>query len=218
MRLKKLLLMLVAVAAALSLSACGSSDEGSGGSGGGSGGGEQSQSGETRQETTANESEEASIEPPEDKSLKVTVPKMENIEDAEMPNVPYTQQAIDSGVAEQALKENAGIHVDGTGYPWQEEANVYLAGHALGYQNTPSWHAFRDIGQLEEGDEIHVEDANGNQYTYEVFRESFDVKPDQVEVIQPQEGRNILSLQSCTLPDYQDRVIVQAELTETTPA
>ena len=162
MRLKKLLLMLVAVATVLSLSACGSSDEGSGGSGGDSGGGEQSQSGETRQETTANESEEASIEPPEDKSLKVTVPEMENIEDAEMPNVPYTQQAIDSGVAEQALKENAGIHVDGTGYPWQQEANVYLAGHALGYQNTPSWHAFRDIGKLEEGDEIYVEDANGN--------------------------------------------------------
>lgn len=218
MRLKKLLLMLVAVATVLSLSACGSSDEGSGGSGGGSGGGEQSQSGETQQETTANESEEASIEPPEDKSLKVTVPKMENIEDAEMPNVPYTQQAIDSGVAEQALKENAGIHVDGTGYPWQQEANVYLAGHALGYQNTPSWHAFRDIGNLEEGDKIYVEDANGNEYTYEVFRESFDVEPTQVEVIQPQEGRNILSLQSCTLPDYQDRVIVQAELTEVTKA
>ena len=218
MRLKKLLLMLVAVATVLSLSACGSSDEGSGGSGGGSGGGEQSQSGETQQETTANESEEASIEPPEDKSLKVTVPKMENIEDAEMPNVPYTQQAIDSGVAEQALKENAGIHVDGTGYPWQQEANVYLAGHALGYQNTPSWHAFRDIGNLEKGDEIYVEDANGNEYTYEVFRESFDVEPTQVEVIQPQEGRNILSLQSCTLPDYQDRVIVQAELTEVTKA
>ena len=218
MRLKKLLLMLVAVAAALSLSACGSSDEGSGGSGGDSGGGEQSQSGETRQETTANESEEASIEPPEDKSLTVTVPEMKNVKNAEMPNVPYTQQAIDSGVAEQALKENAGIHVDGTGYPWQQEANVYLAGHALGYQNTPSWHAFRDIGNLEKGDEIYVEDANGNEYTYEVFRESFNVEPTQVEVIQPQEGRNILSLQSCTLPDYQDRVIVQAKLKDVTKA
>lgn len=215
MRLKKLLLMLVAVVVVLSLSACGSSDEGSGGD---SGGGEQSQGAETQQQTTADESEEASIEPPEDKGLTVTVPKMENVKNAEMPNVPYTQQAIDSGVAEQALKEHAGIHVDGTGYPWQEEANVYLAGHALGYQNTPSWHAFRDIGELEKGDKIYVEDANGNEYTYEVFRESFDVKPTQVEVIQPKEGRNILSLQSCTLPDYQDRVIVQAELTEVTRA
>ncbi len=218
MRLKKLLLMLVAVATALSLSACGSSEEGSGGSGGDSGGEEQAQGGETQQETTASGSEEASIEPPEDKGLTVTVPEMENLNGAEMPNIPYTQQAIDSGVAEQALKENAGIHVDGTGYPWQEEANVYLAGHALGYQNTPSWHAFRDIGELEEGDKIYVEDANGNEYTYEVFRESFDVEPTQVEVIQPKEGRNILSLQSCTLPDYQDRVIVQAELTEVTKA
>lgn len=213
MRLKTLLLMLVTAVMALSLSACGSSDEatGDGGSGGGSenggsengssGGEEQSRGGETQQEAT-----EEAAEVPEDKSLKVTVPKMQNMDNAEVPNATYDD--------EQALKENAAIHVDSTGYPWEEESNTYLAGHALGFENTPSWHAFRDLDNLEEGDEIYVEDANGKEYTYEVFRESFDVEPTQVEVIQPQEGRNILSLQSCTLPDYEDRVIVQAELKE----
>lgn len=209
MRLRSLLLMLASLTMVLALSACGSSEESGTQEGGGDQGGNTKT--EKKEDTQQEEStEQAAV--PQDKTLKVNVPKMQNVNNATVPNVPYTQQAIDSGVAEQALKNNAAIHVDSTGYPWEEEANVYLAGHALGYQNTPSWRAFRDIGNLKKGDKIFVEDANGKQYTYEVFRESFNVAPTQVEVIQPKEGRNILSLQSCTLPDYQNRVIVQAEL------
>ncbi len=209
MRLRSLLLMLASLTMVLALSACGSSEE----SGTQEGGGDQG--GKTKTENNEDTQQEQSTEQaavPQDKTLKVTVPNMQNVKNATVPDVPYTQQAIDSGVAEQALKNHAAIHVQSTGFPWEEEANVYLSGHALGYQNTPSWHAFRDIGNLKKGDKIFVEDANGKQYTYEVFRESFNVAPTQVEVIQPKEGRNILSLQSCTLPDYQNRVIVQAEL------
>jgi sortase A len=216
MRSRSLLLILACVTLVFALSACGSSQQS--GSNGGEGnqdqGGksEKTQSDNAQKENTKQQKTTEQAAAPQDKTLKVTVPKMQNVKNATIPNVPYTQQAIDSGVAEQALKNHAAIHVDSTGYPWQKEANVYLAGHALGYQNTPSWHAFRDLDNLKKGDKIFVEDANGKQYTYKVFRESFDVKPTQVEVIQPKKGRNILSLQSCTLPDYQERVIVQAEL------
>ncbi|CAN5661372.1 hypothetical protein BH20ACT11_BH20ACT11_10260 [soil metagenome] len=210
-RLRSLLLMLASLTMVLALSACGSSEESEDDQSSGDQG--ENTKTEKKEDTQQEEStEQAAV--PQDKTLKVNVPKMQNVNNATVPNVPYTQQAIDSGVAEQALKNNAAIHVDSTGYPWEEEANVYLAGHALGYQSTPSWRAFRDIGNLKKGDKIFVEDANGKQYTYEVFRESFDVAPTQVEVIQPKEGRNILSLQSCTLPDYQNRVIVQAELVD----
>lgn len=213
MRLRNLLLILACASLAFALVGCGSSG------GGGSDGGGQDQGGEAQSEDTQQQEDSPEqVAAPEDETLTVTVPKMQNMDNAEVPNVPYTQQAIDSGVAEQALRNHAAIHVDSTGYPWEEEANVYLAGHALGYENTPSWHAFRDLDNLQNGDEIFVEDANGNEYTYEVFRESFIVDPTDVEVIQPEEGRNILSLQSCTLPDYERRVIVQAELKETTPA
>lgn len=205
MRLKTLLLMLACATTAFALSGCGSSEE----SGSGGEGGEQDRS-QTQAEDTQREDTAERAEAPEDKSLTVSIPEMQNVDQAEVPNAAYND--------EQALRDHAAIHVASTGYPWQEVANVYLAGHALGYQGTPSWHAFRDLGQLEEGDEIYVTDANGTEYTYEVFRESFDVEPTQVEVIQPIEGRNILSLQSCTLPDYEDRVIVQAELTETEPS
>ena len=37
------------------------------------------------------------------------------------------------------------------------------------------------------------------------------VGPTQVSVTRPLEGRNIVTLQTCTLPDYSRRLIVQAE-------
>lgn len=150
---------------------------------------------------TAND--EGAARGPEDKTLKVTIPEMSRVEDA---TVPYT-----TGDDEGALKENAAIHLAGTGFPWQEEANVYLAGHRLGYPSTDSFLAFYDLNKLENGDEVYVEDADGERYTYRVFKE-FVVAPSDVWVTEPVPGKNILTLQTCTLPDYTQRLIVQAEL------
>jgi sortase A len=57
-----------------------------------------------------------------------------------------------------------------------------------------------------------LKDAEGTRYTYQVF-EKFIVNPDAYSVTQPVPGRSIVSLQTCTLPDYSQRLIVQAELT-----
>lgn len=144
---------------------------------------------------------------PEDKTLKLTVPKMSQIEDDTVPYVP--------GDDNDALASNAAIHLQGTGFPWQEEANVYIAGHRLGYPNSDSFLAFFDLKKLENGDEIFVTDADGTRYTYEVFEETV-VSPSDLSVTEPIPGKNIITLQTCTLPDYSDRLIVQGELVETT--
>ena len=145
-------------------------------------------------------------EGPEDKTLKLTIPAMNQIENDTVPDVPGTDM--------EALGSHAAIHLEGTGYPWQEEANVYIAGHRLGYANTDSWLAFWDLSDLENGDEVLVEDAEGTRYTYRVSRE-FVVGPSDLSVTKPEPGRNILTLQTCTLPDYSKRLIVQAELANT---
>ena len=182
MRSNKLILAaIVALAMAVVLAACGGGEEGG--------------------RDGANAPEQA--EAPEDTTLKLTVPKMANIKDD---TIPYT-----TGDDEQALKDHAGIHLDGTGHPWEEEANVYIAGHRLGYPDTDSFLAFWDIDALENGDEVLITDANGAEYRYEVFEELV-VAPTDLYVTEPLEGRNIVSLQSCTLPDYSERVIVRAEL------
>ncbi|MDQ3637920.1 MAG: sortase [Actinomycetota bacterium] len=140
---------------------------------------------------------------PENPTLNITVPSMERISDAPVPST--------FGDDEESLKNFVGIHLEGTGFPWQDEANVYIAGHRLGYPNTPSFLAFWDIDNVAEGDRVFVEDANGREYTYEVFQ-TLEVEPTDLFVTEPLEGKNILTLQTCTLPDYARRVIVQAEL------
>jgi sortase A len=144
---------------------------------------------------------------PENKTLKLTVPDMSQIENDTVPTVRGTDM--------QTLGSHAAIHLAGTGFPWEEEANVYLAGHRLGYPRTDSFLAFFDLNKLEVGDEVYVTDANGTRYTYEVFKE-FTVSPTDLSVTDPVEGKNILTLQTCTLPDYSQRLIVQAELINTT--
>ncbi|MBA3614837.1 MAG: sortase [Rubrobacteraceae bacterium] len=47
--------------------------------------------------------------------------------------------------------------------------------------------------------------------TYEVFEKRV-ISPDTVSILRPTKGKNIVSLQTCTLPDYSHRLIVQGEL------
>jgi sortase A len=111
----------------------------------------------------------------------------------------------------KAALRKGTLHVKGTGYPWQRVANVYIAGHRLGFPGTKSHLVFWDLDELENGDEVILTDANGTTYTYEVFKK-FVVSPNDVHVMRPVAGKNIVSLQTCTLPDYAKRLIVQAEL------
>ena len=143
---------------------------------------------------------------PENKTLELTVPAMSRIENDA---IPYTK-----GTDEEALKTHAAIHLEGTGFPWDDEANVYIAGHRLGYPNTESWLTFWDLNNVGEGDEIFVTDAQGTKYTYKVFK-TFTVSPSDTHVTATDHGKNILTLQTCTLPDYKQRLIVQGELTNT---
>jgi sortase A len=98
-----------------------------------------------------------------------------------------------------------------TGFPWEEEANVYIAGHRLGFEGTDSHLAFWDLNELEEGDEIYITDSEGRKYTYVVFKKVV-ATPENLGVLAPIEGKNIVTLQTCTLPDYVNRLLVRGGL------
>jgi sortase A len=146
--------------------------------------------------------ERAIVKVPEDKTLRITVPAMKRVHNA---SIPYA-----GGFDENAFKYHAGVHLRGTGFPWNGTANVYIAGHRLGYVGTPSWLAFWDLNEVDVGDKIYVTDAMGRHYVYKVFKD-FIVDPSDTYVTRPIKGKNILSLQTCTLPDYSRRLIIQAE-------
>ena len=151
------------------------------------------------------EQPEQTVSGPVDKTLKLTIPKMSRVEDATIPNA--------LGTDTEALDSNTAIHLEGTGFPWEEEPNVYIAGHRLGYPNSESFLAFYDLNVLENGDEVYVTDADGTKYTYRVFKDMI-VKPTDLSVTKPVPGKNVLTLQTCTLPDYSERLVVQAELVD----
>jgi sortase A len=140
--------------------------------------------------------------PPKSERLRLTIPQIKRVRD-----IP-----VYDGVARDKGKLAAGtLHLEDTGFPWEAEANVYIAGHRLGYPRTKSFLVFWNLDKLRRGDKVVLEDAKGRRYVYEVF-DKLVVGPNDVSVKEPVEGKNIVTLQTCTLPDYSQRLIVQAEL------
>ncbi len=210
MRLKRLIVILAVLATVFVLGACAAAEQSAGGQG------DQGEQKQAQQETPqkqvapdqgaqedSGEQAEAAVEPPSNDMMKLTVPKMERIENDEIPTGLGTDETL--------FHDYAGVHIKYTGYPWEEEANVYIAGHRLGFENTNSYLAFWDLNKLEEGDEFYITDSEGRKYTYVVFKK-FIATPDNLSVLGPVEGKNIVTLQTCTLPDYTNRLLVQGEL------
>jgi sortase A len=142
-------------------------------------------------------------DPPKNSTMTLTVPKMQHVRDVPVYDGPPSDEA--------ALHDGA-LHLNNTGFPWQQGSNVYIAGHRLGFPGTKSYLVFWDLDKLQNGDEIILTDANGTRYTYQVFR-TLVVDPYDYSVTQPVAGKSMVSLQTCTLPDYSQRLIVQAGLT-----
>jgi sortase A len=156
---------------------------------------------------SATQGEELAASAPKDTTLQLTIPKMARVEDLPVYDAPWDDEAaIDASAA----------HLDSSGFPWQDGANVYIAGHRMGFPGTRSFLVFYDLDVLENGDEVFLTDADGTKYTYEVF-EQFVTDPYDWGPTDPEAGKSILTLQSCTLPDYTQRLIVQAELTKVEP-
>jgi len=155
----------------------------------------------------ATSDEEVADSAPTETTLKLTIPDMERVSDITVLDAPFDDEsALDDGVQ----------HVQDTGFPWEDESNVYIAGHRLGYLGTDSYLVFWDLDKLEDGDEVFLTDSEGTRYTYEVY-ENVVADPYDWSVTEPVSGKNIVTLQTCTLPDYTERIIVHAEQTKVEP-
>jgi len=214
MRLKNLILILAALATVVALAGCGFLGQ--------SGGDQQNdQQNDQQKEQKAQQQEtpdkqvapeqgaqdsgdtQAAVEPPSEDMMRLTIPKMQMIKNDKIPTGLGTDETL--------FHDYAGVHIKHTGFPWEEEANVYIAGHRLGFPNTNSHLAFWDLNKLEEGDEFYITDSEGRKYTYKVFNK-FIATPENLAVLAPVDGKNIVTLQTCTLPDYTNRLLVRGEL------
>ena len=79
-------------------------------------------------------------EAPKDEALKLTVPDMKRVDGLPVYDVAPKGYG-------KALRDGAA-HVRGTGMPWQRQANVYIAGHRIGFPGTKSHLIFWDLDKL----------------------------------------------------------------------
>ncbi len=108
---------------------------------------------------------------------------------------------------------NGVAHEPETSLPWSRtpERNVYLAGHRMGYSGTWSRMIFYHLDKLDKGDKVFLKDRNGGEYEYRVI-ESFEADLEDTWVMGHVEGRDLLTLQTCTpIPSLDKRLIVRAE-------
>ncbi len=138
---------------------------------------------------------------PKDKTLYLSIPKIG------LADVP-----VYNSTSEEDLNSST-VHVPATGFPWQKGANTFIAGHRLGYANTGSYRIFFALDQVTEGDEITLKNSAGKEFVYKVFKQTV-VKPSNIDIMNPVDGESIVSLQTCTLPDYTERLIVQGKLVD----
>jgi sortase A len=113
-----------------------------------------------------------------------------------------SKQALDNGV----------VHVPETSLPWTRapQRNVYLAGHRLGWPGTGSRLIFYNLDQLSNGDEVLLKDRQGNRYRYKVT-EKLVVDPSERWVMGQELDRDMVSLQSCTGPNFSKRLVIRAD-------
>jgi sortase A len=142
------------------------------------------------------------IEAPKSTRMLVDIPELD------VHNVHTTHAAWDS----VGPLRHGFLHVRGTGFPWQAGANVYLAGHDLGFPATDSWRLLWNLRELEPGDRIELTDANGVRYEYRVYKQ-FEIYPHEARVLLPVAGKDVVTLQSC-VPHFEwsKRLIVRGEL------
>ena len=64
---------------------------------------------------------------PNNSTMKLTVPEMKRVNE-----VPV----YDGAMNDEAALHDGTLHVKGTGFPWQDGSNVYIAGHRMGFPGT----------------------------------------------------------------------------------
>jgi sortase A len=145
--------------------------------------------------------EAPAIPEPNSTDLYLTVPKM-GLTDNYVAN---TEDPI--------AMDNGAIKLPSTGFPWQNNANTYIAAHVLGYAGTGSYMQFAGLPSMTYGDVIYLSDANGTVYEYAVT-EILTVYPQDNWVTDPIAGKDMVTLQTCVNPPaYDQRLVVRAERT-----
>jgi sortase A len=129
-----------------------------------------------------------------------------------VPKLGLKGVAVPTGSRQAELDREGLLRLSGSGLPWREGSNIFIAGHALGFPRTKVPYAFYELAKMMPGDEILIEGADGRRYAFRVY-DRLTVEPDDFWVTYPVEGKTVVSLQTCTpIPGFENRLVVRGEL------
>ena len=129
-----------------------------------------------------------------------------------VPRLGLEDVALPTGSTQAELDREGVLRLRGSGLPWREGSNTFIAGHALGFPRTRVPYAFYELGEMMPGDEILIKSADGKRYTFRMY-DRLTVEPDDFWVTYPVEGKTVVSLQTCTpVPSFENRLVVRGEL------
>ncbi len=129
-----------------------------------------------------------------------------------VPKLGLKGVALPTGSSQAELDREGVLRLRGSGLPWREGSNTFIAGHALGFPRTRVPYAFYDLREMMPGDEILIKGADGRRYAFRVY-DRLTVEPDDFWVTYPVEGKTVVSLQTCTpIPTFKNRLVVRGEL------
>jgi sortase A len=129
-----------------------------------------------------------------------------------VPRLDLRDVAVPTGSRQAELDREGILHLRGSGLPWIAGSNTFITGHALGFPRTRVPYAFYKLDKMKPGDEIFIEDKDGQRYTFRVY-DLMTVEPNDYWATYPVEGKTVVSLQSCTpIPTFKHRLIVRGEL------
>ena len=130
--------------------------------------------------------------------LRLTVPRL-GIKDVSVPD----------GSTQKELDREGLIRMEEAGEPGTPGSNTFLVGHALGFEQTKRPYIFYKLGKLRPGDRVILRQGD-RKYVYRVY-DRLRVRPQDYWVTRPVEDKEMVSLQSCTLPDFEKRIVIRAE-------
>ena len=138
------------------------------------------------EQAAAEEEERRATEVPDDPTLYLTVPRL-----------GLYGHTVRNDSSEAALDLGA-IKVPSSGFPWEsEDTNTYIACHRIGFPGTESYNQCLNLPAMQQGDEIYLQDTLGRVYQYRIS-ELRAVSPSDSWITRPVEGKDVISLQTCT--------------------
>jgi len=134
----------------------------------------------------AEEEERRATAVPDDPTLFLTVPRL-----------GIYGHTVRNDNSEAALDLGA-IKVPNSGFPWDKaDTNTYIACHRIGWPGTESYNQCLNLPAMQMGDEIFLQDTLGRVYEYRIS-ELRAVSPSDSWITRPVEGKDVVSLQTCT--------------------